>query len=31
MRIDKLKLLHDSGLMSDEEFEVQRQRLISEV
>lgn len=31
VRIDKLKLLHDSGLMNDDEFEAQRQRLISEV
>lgn len=31
MRIEKLKLLHDSGLMSDDEFEAQRQRIISEI
>lgn len=31
LRIDKLKLMHDNGLLSDEEFEQQRQRLISEI
>ena len=31
VRIEKLKLMHDSGLLSDEEFEARRQQLISEI
>ena len=31
MRIEKLKLMKEAGLLSDEEFEQQRLRLISEI
>ena len=31
IRIEKLKLMHETGILTDEEFEIQRQRIISEV
>lgn len=31
LRIEKLKLMHETGLLSDEGFEVQRQKLIAEI